>query len=312
MTMNKEIKGTAAALKNKIIKHHASVDAAMSVFRQDMSTARREAARFKDEENELRQRQDRAARAARAKIQEADAELIDGVKFYTGKMKEYVSEYISERPPRDFIENLRVFKDFGLTMERGELDGLILASEGNYLGLKALSATAQKCGGWNVSAPSVEAYNQQIAQFNRYMTEPIQYCNTEYLSEGCAIYDEKYWMREDGTRYTLGQKMDSTFLLVAAAEDKQILEQLEAMGDSWSASFVPQIGKLQPVKETNEQGEEVTVSPEEQHQRNIEDAAAQVQVKEADRGVKFAKELGQREAAARAQAKKGLEVYASR
>lgn len=306
--MNKEVRGTIGAIRSKLNQHAASVDAAMSVYRRDLEYAKREAAKYKDEAAELKERKARLVSSARAQIADADKELAESVKYHIGKLKEYVAEHIGEKPPRDFIDTLRIFKEFGLTMERSEVDSLILSAQGNYTGLRALSAVAKQCGGWQVSAPSTEAYNKQIARLNKFAEAPINYCSMDYVSEACDIYDRVYYIRPDGSKYTVGERPSTIHMITEAGLHTDLMQHLETMADEWGAAFIPQIESLENEYEKNEDGDTVIVTPQEQHQRNIKDAAGQIEVKD-NEAERAAAQIGQRRADADRQAKEILAKY---
>ena len=302
--MNKDIKKLFSGITNALAKYSATVESVLSTYRRECATAAQTASKFKDEAAELQRLKAGSISKARAALQTADKELCDDMNFYhLPKLRESLGDHLMEKPDNAFIATLRLYRDFGLTMSKAELTALLQGAGGNYCALRCLQSAA-KDSGYSLRFPGVEDFQRDIETIARLAYEPpVEYAPLDYVSELKEIIPQSPIRRQDGSiAYTVDSNI--THLILRSQEFSSAWKNMGAISDRWSAAIVPSIDELKP--ERTEDGE--TVSIEEQHEKNIADAAGQVDIDSND-AVVAAQKIGEQRAAEAAQSKSIIASY---
>lgn len=274
--MNREVKTIFGNIYNEFSRYQASVSATLSRYECDMETAKREAAKYKDESGELNARKSRLVSAARAEIRDADKNLHDTVtNDYVPKLRQELSRYVCGTVSRDFATTLRDYMDFNLTLTRPELDALLLQADGSYTGLRMLASVAEKSG-FKVSTPRMDDYEAEISQIENAVRTPLLWAPNDHLSAAVDVLDDVPIRRADGTVAGSQGRPTSTTVLMSAYTLNTVYKSLLETGEKWAASFVPEITAFVPEKDDT--GE--TISPEQQHAEAVQEANAQAVVKD--------------------------------
>lgn len=285
-------------------KYSATVESVLSTYRRECATAAQTASRYKDEASELQRLKADSISKARAALQTADKELCDDINYYhLPKLREALADHITERADNAFMSTLRAYRDFGIKLSRAELDGLVVGTQGNFMALRCLQAVAQDSG-FTLTFPGVDNYQKDIATIARLAYEPpVEYAPLDYVSELKEIVPQSPIRRQDGSiAYTVDSNI--THLILRSQEFSSAWKNMGAISDRWSAAIVPSIDELKP--ERTEDGEIVSI--EEQHEKNIADAASQVDVDNND-AVVAAQKIGEQRAAEAAQSKSIIASY---
>ena len=302
--MNKDIKKTFSGITNALAKYSATVESILSSYRRECAAAAQTASKYKDTDGEFKRMKDGLVPKARAALQTADKELCDDINYYhLPKLRESLADHLMERPDNAFMTTLRTYRDFNLTMSKAELDGLLVGAQGNYCALRCLQSVA-KDSGFTLKFPGVDSYQNDIATIARLAYEPpVEYAPLDYVSELKEIIPQSPIRRQDGSiAYTVESNI--THLILRSQEFSSAWKNMGAISDRWSAAIVPSIDDLKP--ERTEDGEIVSI--EEQHEKNIADAASQVDV-DSNNAVVAAQKIGEQRAAEAAQSKSIIASY---
>ncbi|MCI9257744.1 hypothetical protein [Acutalibacter sp.] len=300
--MNAKVKSTFYNIQNRFNKYQRAVTDALEQYRQGMEAAKERSKAYKDEEGALKAEQEKLAAPARQAIAEADKALSDGLKFIDiPDLKEALSEYLCEKPTMQFMGTLNVYKDYGLSMSRMELDSLLIQSDGIYAALRAVASLAEKSG-FRVSVPPVDQWQDEIETIERWTYTPLCYAPLEYAHEALEVMPQCPQRRHDGSIMYMKQSESLDFILGDADFDLLVASLGDAK-ERWATAFVPAVTAFEPKKD--EDGEVIT--PEQQRQEAVKESVAQV-VTESTEGEKLAREIGQDKAAA-AQASKNISKF---
>lgn len=205
--------------------------------------------------------------------------------------------------PAAFINTLRVYSDFGLTMSLAEIKGLMAQADGNYTALRALGSVAAKSGFW-VAVPPVEAYQEDIERIERWARIPILYAPMDYLHEALELWPRAPIFGKDGAIH--GERPNSSVsLLAASAGFSELVKSIKDTKERWGMAFIPEISAFKPVE--NEDDE--TITPEQQREDAVAQGAAQIAVEQEDKTISHAREIGQQRANDRANAIEGIKRF---
>ena len=302
--MNQEVRGWFGAIYNKLTRYQAEVAAVFSTYRKEMEAAKERSKAYKDEQAALTTEREKFAFPAKQAIAEADKAISGDLAYYTGKLKEALSDYICERPSAAFINTLRVYSDFGIAMSLAEIKGLMEQADGNYTALRALGSVAAKSG-FRVAVPTVEAYQKDIEEIEYWERTPILYAPMDYLHEAVELWPRVPIFGKDGAIHG-EQPNSSVSLLTNSAVFSELVKSIKDTKERWGTAFIPEISAFEPVK--NEDGE--TITPEQQREDAVAQGAAQIVVEQEDKAISPAREMGQQRANDRANAIEGIKRFA--
>lgn len=299
----KGAKQIISEIRGAFIRHQAAMNAILSGYQRDVENAKREAAKYKDEAATLAESKTKLLTSARMNVLEVDKEFHDEITLrLLPRLKAALSEYITARPSRDYMDSLRDVKDFRLTMSRSELQGYITAAEGNFTALRALQSVAKGCG-YMLTIPGVESFQTDVDAIEKAVRTPMMYA-ADYLHEGLEVMPDRPVFRPDGSVGGYGGRPDSAYLIVRQQEFKSLLGKLDEMSERWEADFVPSLGEFAELE--SDDGE--IISPEVQRAEKLKAASERVQIKDM-RAVENAAQTGRQQAEADRKAAEGLAHY---
>lgn len=302
--MNKDIKKLFSGISNALAKYDASVKSTLTTYKRDREQAAQTASKYKDTDGEFKRLKNGLVAKARAALEDADKQFADDVRlYYLPKLRESLADHLMERPDTAFTNTLRLYKDFGLKLSLAEITALLTGAQGNFTALRCLQAVTRDSG-YSLKFPGVEDFQRDIETIEKLTWTPICYAPLELLSEIKEIWPQRPIHRADGsTAYQI--ESDTVFLIGKSQQFSSAWKNMEAVSSRWSAALVPSIESLEPVKDETTGAE---ISREEQHEKNIADAASQVDVDSND-AVVAAQKIGEQRAAEAAQSKSIIASY---
>lgn len=281
----------------------SEVTATLSAYRQQLSEARQKSAAYVDSRGEFERSRETLIAVSRERITEADEALCDTVKGQLSALRNALGEHITRRANPSYISLLRDYKDFQVKLSKLELSLLASKSEGNYQALQLLGKLAEESG-YRMTVPTVSDYEGDLHAIERLTYRPIMCAPLEYAAEAVDVFEDVPYRRADGSVvYTTGRP-DTTYLSLQAAAFKKIEETMASASDRWTASFVPDLVDLKPLKGAD--GE--TITPEEQRAEAAQRAVERVEI-EAEAEDLNAAALATQNAAAAAQSQSIIAAY---
>lgn len=256
---------------NSAAKFDEQVKSTFTHYRDAREQAKNRAAAFKDEKAEFARLMEEPTAQARAELREADAEFSDTLRnTVIPRLREGLAEHVTAAPPKDFLDALRVYREFGLKPSKLELETLIHASEGNYTGLRALQTVARE-NGFDIRFDDLASYEGDIKELEKLSRTPTCYAPLSFTHEADEIFKERPVFRPDGS-VAYNAPSSTISAILTAQEYSGGFKHIAEAKEKWATNIVPSIVAYQPVKD-EETGE--TISPAEQRREDI-DAAAKV------------------------------------
>lgn len=290
--MDKSVKSIFDGIERDIDNYKDSVTGLMQAYRSNIETAKREAAKYKDEDAIFAAKKERCAAAAYSEIERADKSLVRSVKQRVEKLRTELASYVCEEPSLGFMRQLEWYRSFNIKVTLSEIKSLLVRAGGNYLSLKALQSLAETAG-YTVIVPDAQVFEDDIESIEGVMLAPLRWVDIEHMHEALEIFPNMPQFRADGTPVDLGYKPDFTSVLMRSSSLDELHKKIDAMQDRWTTDFVPKISELEPIKMENEEtGETVTISPEEQHEAAVQKAADAVTVEKQDNSLEIAARMG--------------------
>ena len=275
------VKNPIAAITAAVDSRIAAGTTNMQGYRDGVARAEREAAIYKNEEQELVNRKKSLLFTTRQCEKAADEALASVVNTELPKLKKELSRYLTTPADPALLSQLQAYSDFHMKMSKGELEAFILRAEGNYTALRAIQTVAANSG-FTVSIP--EGFEEDLATIAKLGRVPSMYCPHEYLSEGLQVLPDRPFFRDDGTVAHSTGRPDSIYLLIQSGAFNAARRELTNISEKWSRAFVPTISELKPVRDPETQ--EVISTPEQQHALAVEAAAETVNIRDTIKGLK--------------------------
>lgn len=255
--------------------------AAYEDCRKGVAAAKQEAARFKNETEELDKLRKPLSAATRRRLNAIDERCAGVVNAAVSELKEAMSGYLTAPANPALLEQLRVFTDFNVKMSRSELEAFILKAAGNYTALRAIQTVAANSG-FTVTIP--EGFEEDLATIAKLGRVPSMYCPPEYLSEGMEVLPDIPHFADNGSVAYSANRPDSIYLLIQSGAFNAARRELTNISEKWSRAFVPSISELKPVRDPETQ--EIISTPEQQHAQAVEAAAEMTDIRATVQGLK--------------------------
>lgn len=296
------IKQTFSLAYNAAMRFDAQVKSTFSHYKAEKEKAQSNSREYKDEQSAYKKAMEAPTAQARSELKAADKEFGETINgTVIPRLRELLADHVTATPPADFMNALRIYKEFNLKPTKMELQTLLHATQGNFMAMRALQDVARGAG-FDIKFSDVTAYERDISELEKLGRTPTCYGPLEYSKEVDEIFPEVPQFRPDGTYYFVQASPLRSILNAQAftAGYKHIQEAQER----WTTNIIPEISAYQPV-EDEETGE--TITPYEQRQADIDKAA-----KVADVGndpTMLAHKIGQRRVDAAKEAERVLEHY---
>ena len=305
--MNKYTKEIIRDVKGYCNAYLSGTAAALRKYRQASESARREAGRYKDEAEYIRQKETAAAKAARREIDQARTALESQITIAVKGLREELHQHLTTKPQTAFLDTLRVYADFNIQPTKAEIEAMIDQNKGNSLGYKALNAVLEKTGAeYRIDAFSVDGYEEDLHTLEK-LAEPTTLCAPdEYYPEAVAVFsgEPALYLRADGSTVDNGRKHDKTSILVYATAFRENMGKLDGMEARWTDGILPSLKHFAPDNEDTEK------APEQQYEEEYADTARTGAECTEHQGEAFALQLGKEANAAADSRKAVLDHYA--
>lgn len=249
--------------------------------RKGVATAKREAARFKNETEEFDKLRKALTATTCHRLKAIDERRAGGVSAAVSKLKKALSDYLTAPANPALLEQLRVFTDFNVKMSRGELESFILQAADNYTALRCIQTVAENSG-FTVTIP--EGFEEDLTTIAKLGRVPSMWCPAEYLSEGMEVLPDIPHFADDGSVAYTANRPDSVYLLIQSGAFNAARRELTNISEKWSTAFVPEISDLKPVRDPDTG--KIVSTPEQQHTQAVEAAAETVDIKTAVKQLK--------------------------
>lgn len=269
-TSKDRIQQTFSLAYNSAMRFDAQVKSTFSHYKAAKDDAKSRASQFKDEKGEYLRLMQQPTAEARDELKKADEEFSDTIKnTVVPRLREILADHVTAQPPADFMNTLRVYREFGLKPSKMELQTLLHASEGSFMGLRALQTVARE-NGFDIRFDNVTEYTKDIEHLEHLARIPTCYGPLEYSQEADELFPERPVFRPDGT-VAYNAPVSAVSSIITAQEYSGGWKKIQEAQERWSTAIVPTIEQYK-AKES-EDGE--TISPYEQREADI-DAAARV------------------------------------
>ena len=282
---SKDITKTAFSLAyDSATRFDEKVKSTFARYKSEKEKAKERATAFKDEKSEYARLMEGPTATARAELKEADQEFSDTLKSTViPRLREVLADYVTGQPTKM------------------ELQTLLHASEGNYLGMRTLQKLAQETG-YDIKFSDVATYEKDIENLEKLARVPSCYGPLAFSKEVDEIFPEVPVFGVDGG-IAYYQAASPLRAILNAQEFTSGYKKIQEAQERWTTAIIPELTAYLPVE--NEDGE--TISPYEQRQEDI-DAAAQVADVDNDPAL-YGKKLGEMRANQARESAKILEHY---
>lgn len=248
-----EIVKIFTSIHEEFERYKATVSAALGSANEKISEAKKDVAKYKDENSLLKDRESKIYSETRKHILNADQTLHDAVcQHYVPMLQDHLKCNILRTPNEGLMKVLRDIKDFGISLNKCELEILLNQTEGDYLALKAVQAVAASMG-YKISPPDTERLNDFISKLEQIVKIPIMYAPMDYIHEATLVFPDKPIFRQNGEVAGTAGRPDSAYLIMRSGEfngfTKSLLNELK----QWNESFVPSISELFPLENLSEE-----------------------------------------------------------
>lgn len=300
---SKDITKTAFSLAyDSATRFDEKVKSTFARYKSEKEKAKERATAFKDEKSEYARLMEGPTATARAELKEADQEFSDTLKSTViPRLREVLADYVTGQPPKAFLDTVRIYREFGLKPTKMELQTLLHASEGNYLGMRTLQKLAQETG-YDIKFSDVATYEKDIENLEKLARVPSCYGPLAFSKEVDEIFPEVPVFGVDGG-IAYYQAASPLRAILNAQEFTSGYKKIQEAQERWTTAIIPELTAYLPVE--NEDGE--TISPYEQRQEDIDEAA---QVADVDNDpALYGKKLGEMRANQARESAKILEHY---
>lgn len=242
--MNKFVSSTFDTIKQEEASYRQSVKSALADYRRTMAAATEQAKQYKDESGFINNKKAVAKKEAQAAIQMAEDAFTGALKTQVQSMRDDLHDHLTTRPSAAFIDALRIYHDFSITPSHAEIEALMTLNGGNALGYRAINRVLEETkAGWRIDAPESATYESDLAALEKLAHGNIRYVPDGFLHEMAGAYggDQRLFMRDDGSTYSMGYKWDSASLLMASSSYESEIKSLDSMADRWSGTVLPSL-----------------------------------------------------------------------
>lgn len=188
----------------------------------------------------------RLIEATRARVAEADDRLSLALGVAADKMRSRLNQYATAPVNRDLLDNLRALQDFGIKMNRAELDAYIKQAAGNLTALRCLAVIAEKSG-MHLSFCGVDALQEDINDLERMSRTPMMVAplDDNLLHEALEVLPDYPFFAPDGRlMYSAGRPTATQVVTQATYLNAVEKNHLPAMIERWTHSIIPTVDEI--------------------------------------------------------------------
>lgn len=225
----------------------------------------------------------RLIETSRARVAEADDRLSLALGVAADRMRSQLNRYATAPINRDLLDNLRALQDFGIKMNRAELEAYIKQAAGNLTALRCLAAIAEKSG-MHLSFCGVDVLQEDIDKLERMSRTPMMVAPLEdnLLHEALEVLPDQPFFAPDGRlMYSTGRPTATQVVTQSTYLDTVEKKHLPAMIERWTHSIIPSVDEItaRMVKENDgEQDDAHAEAAQKEHDTAVKAAAGAVDV----------------------------------
>lgn len=291
--MRKEVYKHFVDLSNEIRRYRASVDAAMSRYREDKADAIENL-----NERKLPVRLEEIQGTARSELYSAYSKLkADWHGCYEKLLRESLIDHVRQTPPEEAMKRLAIYRDYDIPMTKTDVMYFLSELSGTHVGSCALAAVAAKHG-ITVKVPTVEQLEKDIDALDDEIYKAERYVGREFSSEWKEVHPEikNIWQGDD--------PFSPRNMTIAYTDNENMFSHINAIMQRWSASFVPELVYDEEMKE------EERAQAEQEHEEALKAAADQIEIDDNADG-ELGRAHGKQKAESMKNAQEIVQAYAS-
>lgn len=223
--------------------------------------------------------------------------------FGRDELRKDISTFAMKPAKPEFLDSLRLYREFKLQMSRVELDALLPEAVLSYTGLRCLASVAAE-NHFSVSVPNIKDMEDDASRIDRYIQTAEKYVPEGYSSEADLIGCDHY---TDWNGRVYGNGSVSRILIREGLEKFE--QHANEIYERWYSTFVPSIAVIKiPDNASRQEVADALKDAETQKSEAVKSATANVQITD-KRAIEFANEQGKREAEANEKYKTAMQHY---
>ena len=281
--MNKNTNSIFAELNEILLRRNSTIAAVLENYRR---AAKSYADTYQPKIAE--QKTDDLMTSSRSQIKAADQTAHDEAEKEIGELRKLLQAYVTEPANMALVEQLKIAKDFDLSLSKIELEAVAAQSGGNYTLLRCLSTVARQSG-YTLTYPMLESYEGDLAEIEQSFACPSLFAPEDLVHEAVICSPNKVWKGIDQGR---PQAYD---IALAKSRANSVSGKLQKMAERWNGAVV---------YELTETDDNTTVT------KTDHKSAVAVDVAETSSDIEMARQMGAVQAEAHTKAAEAIERFA--
>ena len=270
-----------STLKTDIKRYQAEVEAALRNYSTQIEN---DAKWYK--EDICAQRKEEHLKAARESVKNAEAGIALASRVAANKMRDCLKSMTSKPINPDFLENMRIIREFGVKLDKTELQNWVSLAVGNLTALRILEEVA-KASGFKLNYTNFDAFNADIERVERFGANCQNYAPEGMWNIAYEALPDVELRRDDGSvvHCSYGRPNATSLILGNAYVDSMLKDCDGDMLKRWTSSEVPGIGEIVKNMQEENNGEPADWhgdAAETEHETAVHNAEAAVSVEEYD------------------------------
>lgn len=285
--------GTEFSRINNAVKiFKESVSNALRTYTEKAEAVKRQAEAYKDEKAYIDANLAPLKEDARRAIKSARKDFNKRLEDEKNALEKLLYEKVSVLPDRAFSDLLRFYRDFDIAPNRMEVAGLLEASGGNFLAIRAMNKYFEKAGvKYRIAATSYDDFAEDLNRIKK--LEQVFWTGNDYPVAAAEIYNgtPRATYDEEGREVQRGYMWDGISRAMENAMFSEHTRALEKASEAWVSEVLPRITE-------DEDGKPKEVPHELPPVEEVKDSAEA-----------FAKRSGAERASADAKAREAVRMY---
>lgn len=230
--MNKNTNSIFAELNEVLLRRNSQIGSILENYR-------REAQSYTDTYRPeiAEQKKDDLMANSQSQIRAADQMAHDDAEKKVGELRKLLHAYVTESANMALVEQLKVAKDFDLSLSKIELEAFAVQSGGNYTLLRCLSTVAQQSG-YKLSYPALEDYEADLTEIEQVFSCPSLFAPEGLVHEAVICSPNKVWKGIDQGR---PQAYD---ISLAQHRGNSASDKFKKMAERWSSTVTYELTEM--------------------------------------------------------------------
>lgn len=235
---------------------------------------------------------DRLIEYSRARIADIDNRLSLSIGVAVEKMRSKLNQYITAPVNSDLIRNLHALHDFGVKLNRTEIDAYARQATGNMTALRCLGVIAQSSG-FKLNFCEASDLQADIDEFSRIARVPMMVAplnaplEDNLLHEALEVLPDRPFFDDEGHIIYSSGRPESTYVLMLSSLMSAKVENMPDIIDRWTRSIVPSIDEIVKTMSEGNDGkpdDSITEAAQKEHDAAVDAAADAVTVERTTTG----------------------------